>query len=307
MALTTRTHKKLTWIDVVSPTTEDVDSLIFKYGIPSPVATELLVTTRRSRSDVYDSCVYLVLHFPKTERTGNAKTLNEIDFIIMPDVLITARYADDTALETFATYFTNDTQHVSLSEVHDVGSLVHAMIEKLYQSFELDLERIGKALESIEGKIFSGQEKRVVHSLSLLGKELADFKKALGYHGEALEEVAVSSSGQTLLGEAFNRHIRSIIGDYRRIRHQMEGEESFFEELRQTNNSLLAIKQNEVIKTLTIMAFITFPLTLIAGIFGMNTLHAPFIGSTYDFWIIIVLMAVLSVSMYSFFKYKRWL
>ncbi|MCR4274806.1 MAG: CorA family divalent cation transporter [Candidatus Campbellbacteria bacterium] len=306
MALTTHTHKNLTWIDVVSPTTDDVDSLIFKYGIPSPVATELLVNTRRSRSDVYDSCVYIVLHFPKTERAGNAKMLNEIDFIIMPDVLITTRYADDTALETFATYFTNDTQHVSLSEVHDVGSLMHAMTEKLYQSFELDLERIGKALESVEGKIFSGQEKKVVHSLSLLGRELADFKKALGYHGEALEEVAVSSSGQTLLGEAFNRHIRSIIGDYRRIRHQMEGEESFFEELRQTNNSLLTIKQNEVIKTLTVMAFITFPLALVAAVFGMNTSGAPFLGSTYDFWIIIGIMLVIAVLMYVFFKHKRW-
>jgi magnesium transporter len=306
MTLTTHTHKKLTWIDVVSPTKEEVDALVEQYHIPPLVGTELLTSTRRSRSDMYDSCAYIVLHFPKKEHDVSGKTLHEIDFIVMPEVLITARYINDASLQEFVELFdTNSSTSTSLSEIHDVGSLVHTMIEKLYLSFEHDLERIGKALENIEGKIFADQEKKVVHSLSLLGRELADFKKALGYHEEALEEIA--TSGQTLLGDSFNHHMRSIIGDYRRIRHQLAGEESFFDELRQTNNSLLAIKQNEVIKTLTIMAFITFPLTLVAGIFGMNTIHAPFVGGTYDFWIIIILMAILSVSMYSFFKYRRWL
>ncbi|QQR82603.1 magnesium transporter CorA family protein [Candidatus Campbellbacteria bacterium] len=306
MTLTTHTHKKLTWIDVVSPTRDDVATLIEHYHIPALVGAELLVSTRRSHSDMYDSCAYIVLHFPKKEHNDNGKSLHEIDFIIMPDVLITARYTSDTSLQEFKELFdTNNATATSLSEIRDVGSLVHTMIEKLYLSFEYDLERIGKSLERIEEKIFADQEKKVVHSLSLLGRELADFKKALGYHEEAFEEIA--TSGQTLLGESFNRHIRSSIGDYRRIRHQLEGEESFFNELRETNNSLLSIKQNEVIKTLTVMAFITFPLTLVAGIFGMNTIHAPFVGSTYDFWIIIVLMAILSISMYSFFKHKRWL
>ncbi len=303
MATTIHSYKNLTWIDVVSPTENEVDLLVEQYAIPKPVGRELLINTRRSRSDVYNSCAYLVLHFPKKEgHVGSRKTLHEIDFVIMPETLITTRYSGDRSMQEFAELFDNKTL---TPDIEDVGALVHQMIEKLYGSFEYDLERIGKLLENIEEKIFSGQEKEVVHSLSLLGRELADFKKALGYHEEALEEIA--SSGQSFLGESFAHHLRSIIGDYRRTRHQLTGEESFFEELRQTNNSLLAIKQNEVIKTLTIIAFITFPLTLIAGIFGMNTVGAPITGHMYDFWIIIIIMATLSVLMYSFFKYRRWL
>jgi Mg2+ and Co2+ transporter CorA len=42
-----------------------------------------------------------------------------------------------------------------------------------------------------------------------------------------------------------------------------------------------------VMKNLTIMAFITFPLTLLSSLFGMNTHDTPIIGFKGDFWLIL--------------------
>jgi magnesium transporter len=77
-------------------------------------------------------------------------------------------------------------------------------------------------------------------------------------------------------------------------------------ELRETNNSLLTTKQNETMKVFTILAFVTLPLSLIASIFEMNTRYTPIIGLPFDFWIIIGGMAVMSIAMFSFFKFKKW-
>jgi Mg2+ and Co2+ transporter CorA len=60
-------------------------------------------------------------------------------------------------------------------------------------------------------------------------------------------------------------------------------------------------------KTLTIMAFVTFPLTLISSVFGMNTSYLPLIGVQGDFWIVIGIMSLLAVSFFIFFRLKRWL
>ena len=70
---------------------------------------------------------------------------------------------------------------------------------------------------------------------------------------------------------------------------------------------MLTTKQNETIKTLTIMAFITFPLTLFSSMFGMNTEGTPIIGHQYDFWIIIAVMCTVAVFFFAFFKYKKWM
>ena len=77
--------------------------------------------------------------------------------------------------------------------------------------------------------------------------------------------------------------------------------------IRDANGAMLNTKQNETIKTLTIMAFITFPLTLFSSMFGMNTTATPILGHPHDFWIIIDIMSGVTVFFFSFFKYKNWI
>jgi magnesium transporter len=55
------------------------------------------------------------------------------------------------------------------------------------------------------------------------------------------------------------------------------------------------------------MAYVTFPLTLVTGIFGMNTRHTPVIGIDADFWIIAGFMLALTAGMFVVFKIKKWI
>ncbi|MEK9185922.1 MAG: CorA family divalent cation transporter, partial [Patescibacteria group bacterium] len=77
-------------------------------------------------------------------------------------------------------------------------------------------------------------------------------------------------------------------------------------ELRETNNSLLSTKQNETMKMLTIIAFVTLPASLIASIFNMST-SLPLVGQPYDFEIVVTMMIFASACTFLLFKYKKWL
>jgi Mg2+ and Co2+ transporter CorA len=55
------------------------------------------------------------------------------------------------------------------------------------------------------------------------------------------------------------------------------------------------------------MAFVTFPLSLFASIFGMNTKTLPLAGFEGDFWIILGIMVAATIFFFAFFKHKRWL
>jgi LPXTG-motif cell wall-anchored protein len=55
------------------------------------------------------------------------------------------------------------------------------------------------------------------------------------------------------------------------------------------------------------MAFVTFPLTLFASLFGMNTLSLPLTGYKGDFWTIVGIMSVAAVCFFTYFRYKKWL
>ncbi len=78
-------------------------------------------------------------------------------------------------------------------------------------------------------------------------------------------------------------------------------------ELRETNNSLLSTKENETMRVLTIMALLTFPLSLMVAILQIDTVHNPIRGLPYDFWIILGTVIVTGTCMVVYFKHRGWL
>ena len=83
---------------------------------------------------------------------------------------------------------------------------------------------------------------------------------------------------------------------------------------REQANSLLSAylsvssnKMNEVMKVLTIIATIMLPLTLIAGIYGMNFQHMPELGWEMGYPFALVLMLIITLLFLWYFRRKKWL
>ena len=73
-------------------------------------------------------------------------------------------------------------------------------------------------------------------------------------------------------------------------------------ELRETNNSLLTTKQNETMKVLTLMALVTFPLSLLVAIFDLNAKNNPITDIPYGFWFIVGMVIFFGTLMLWYFK-----
>jgi magnesium transporter len=145
----------------------------------------------------------------------------------------------------------------------------------------------------------------MVLELSKIARDLLNFTQALGPHNEMLG--SIEKPGVALFGYEYARNIRSTQGEYDRLDNAIRAHHASLQELRETNNSLLTTKQNEIMKIFTIMAFVTFPLSLVSSIFGMNTQFIPIIGHPLDFWIIIGGMLSVAIAFFAYFKYKNWL
>ncbi len=298
-------HKHLTWVDVESPDPEEIRELMERYNIDPLVAEELLLPTLKPRVDKYPNFIYLILHFPAVRHAHSIDQNQEVDFIIGKDFIITTRYDSIDPLHKFSKVFEVN----SVLDKSDIGEhagfLFFYMVRKLYKSIEHELEYIDDSLEIIEEDIFEGKEREMVTALSNVSRDLLNLKQALTPHHEVLNSFA--DVGKEFFGEKFGYHISSIMGEYFRIRNGISIHTETLYELRQTNNSLLSTKQNEVMKVLTILAFVTFPLMLISSIFGMNTKILPIVGAPFDFWIIMGIMVFATAFMFIFFKRKGWL
>ena len=77
-------------------------------------------------------------------------------------------------------------------------------------------------------------------------------------------------------------------------------------DMRDSYLSLNSHQTNNVMKVLTIITSIFSPLTLIAGIYGMNFEHMPELTWKYGYFLAIGLMFGIGLAMYRWFKKNGW-
>ncbi|MCK5592389.1 MAG: magnesium transporter CorA family protein [Candidatus Pacebacteria bacterium] len=298
-------YRDLTWIDLESPTKEEVREIMEEHNVHPLVADELLSPTLRPKVDLYDNLIYLIMHFPVVYSMHGRSGGQEIDFIIGKNFLITTHYELVDPLHEFSKVFeVNSILGKSDMSTH-AGYLFFYIIKELYRGLTIELDHIAEELENIEEKIFKGEEVKMVESISRVNRDLLNVKQAIRPHKETLDSFEIA--GKQFFGEEFTYHLQTISGEYYKVFNILEGQKETLLDLRITNDSLLTTKTNEIMKILTIVAFITFPLTLIAGIFGMNAEYMPFVGQEKDFFIILGLMVVTVFIMFSYFKFKKWM
>ena len=300
-------YKKLTWIDLESPTVEEVHRVAEEFQLNPVEADELLSPTLRPHTERYDDHLYLVLHFPTLQRPRRIGTTHEqeVDFIIGKNFLITTRYEELALFIEFRKVFE---VNAALEKGHftdNAFDIFLLLAKRLYRGVDVEIDEVRETLECIEAEIFKGREKEMVEAISKAGRDILNLKQALDPHQDIL--TSLNALTAEFAGKEYLSRVRAIESMYYRSRKHITNTWQTLSELRETNNSLLTTKQNEVMKTFTIMAFVTFPLMLVTSVFGMNTHTLPIVGDENDFWIIVGIMVIATLAMFLYFRHRRWL
>ncbi len=297
------THKKITWLDVVSPTSEEIRDIADEAGIPADFTYDLTVMVPHSETFFKKDALKITLDFPIVKRT-DINHPHEIKFIVTKTHLVTIRFEDMESIHHFGKEF-EVLCLLKNGKSTTTSNLFLTMLNYIYDEMYLKLDYLESKMKDIEDEIFNEHEREMVFEISVVGRRIISFKQTLASHENALIRL------RTGLGSAFGKNMENPVDHlehhYRNITRRVGALAKTLEDLRVTNMALLSTKQNETMKIFTILAFITFPLTLFTSMFGMNTVTTPIVGTEGDFWIIVAIMAVVSVGFFMYFKYKRWM
>jgi len=145
----------------------------------------------------------------------------------------------------------------------------------------------------------------MVPLISSVKRKVIDLRRIVLPQKAVLE--SLKDEGKRFFGAHFSPFINDILGTYGKAENVLQEYKETIEAMEKTNESLLTTKTNEAIKILTIIATITFPLSLLASLWGMNTTFLPFVGTPFDFWKIIGLLGLVTILMITllFFYFKK--
>lgn len=295
--------KNVTWISLIRPDKEELDSLHARFPKIHPIVLEdLLTPTIRQRVENYEHHLYMVLYFPSFIHEERKTVARELDLIILPGILITVQYGEFDTLEDF--WHTCEEENVvgdqyGKTPIH----LLYYLLRQFFSASLKELEQFQEKIDAVEEEIFSGHEKEVLEDVSILRRNIMDFRRAIKPQQLTLE--SLTTQGKQIFGEKSTPYLTDLVGEYLKVWDLLENHKEALDVLYETNNSLLTAKINELIRAFTILAFITFVPNIITNVYSMNFKNIPFTGHDTGFWVVLGSMIILSWGVYIILKLRK--
>jgi magnesium transporter len=191
--------------------------------------------------------------------------------------------------------------------IHGICEIIYRLaIEEIISSYYPVLDKANNQLEQIEEYILDSPSKSQLSNILILRRKMSFLEGSLGMVSRAFDEI-INDVVQTRLSDDSRRQIRSLNDRVTYLRNNIENMHHRVISLREAYNSSLTANLNETIRTLTVIATIVLPLTLIAGIYGMNFDIMPELRSPFGYYYALGLMAAVGGGMIAYFKWKKWI
>ncbi len=296
----------LEWFNVVNAGKNEIEFLRkkFNFDFQHLKASSALSSSQRPLLSNAGDYIFLILHFPTLN--NGAIHINEIEFFIGHGYMVTIHNNNLPSLNNLFSLAKKNPESLYSYHLDSSAILLSEILDRLIQSTYEILDQNGKAIDSVEELIFSDDRNSAIGDILQLRHNLINIRKIMQNHKNILKKLKEVESSIVPDKEVKDRYA-DLIEHSIRIWETLENQREMTEVLNATNESLINRQLNYIMKTLTVISVITFPLTLLAAIFGMNARHMPFVEGPYGFYIIISLMTLLSFFMLIFFYRKNWL
>lgn len=297
-------HKKIIWIDFEDPKNDDITYLQENFNI-HPLAIEELVTpTYQPKVVQYDGCLFLSIHIPLFDVEHRTTYPGELDIILTNDHLITSHRQSIYQLTKFFESLEKSEGKRRLSLEMTPAHLLHSLLQILLDSCFPRLDHISKKIDFIETQVFAEREKEMVFEISVLKRDILNFRRTMKPQRSILESIIQKDHPYVPL--EMKIYFQDLIGTNIRIWNILESQKETIEALEATNNSLLSNKLDMTMKVLTIFSAVLLPMTVYSNMLAMSA-QIPFGNNPYAFWIHAGLMGLLSLITILIFRIKKWL
>jgi magnesium transporter len=298
-------HNNLMWINIEPPTEHETQYLAQNYPFHPLDLDDCLSRIQRPKIDEYKEYLFVVLHFPVFNPEARVTNPSQLSIFISEDYVITLHKGD---LKPIVALFRDCELNEDTREEHfslGTGYLLYRIIDRLVDYCLPIISKISANIEKTEDNIFKSQRMpSAIGDISTLRRDVIAFRRIIWPMRAVVATLEPKIRRFTSMDMA--PYFGDMIDHVDKIWDALDEFKEIIEGLNDTHDSLATNRTNEVMRMLTIIATVLLPLTLLAGIFGMNV-PLPLDDSPYVFVLIFVVWVVIVTGMLYFFRRNRWI
>ena len=256
------------WIDVEAPTEEDLNFLHDRYEINTLLLEDTIDPNHLPKFE-QDHLVKFFLMRENTElERANLNTISDIStklgIFLVKDVIITVHRMKNRSIFEFK-------KEIKGSENTEINSekIALNLALKVMKSFDDESKNLMETMDNIENEIFlkNTNNSNQIRRLYQLKRKSGLNARILNVSSDWIDKFKLLKLDDAEITDLKDKH-KDVITDFEHLNAQVTNLISMF-------LAMSDQKANQVMKVLAIYSMYFFPITFIAGIYGMNFDNMP--------------------------------
>lgn len=298
---------KIKWIHLSKPTHHELEEAIKNLDLHEMVEQDLIEPSAHDKIDVYDDCIFLVIHFPKYNEKLWKYLSNEMNIILGRDFIITiTKYPTNNIEKIRQEYEQEIKEDWEEAEEYKISPyyILYKIIDVMYDKILLGLNKFNLDLMEMEKQVFdkSFVDTDLLKNVLIKKRNTVLLKTIISPQEEILVELQKVTANfyegdLDVYFEDLEYKTSKILGHISIIHENIDSIGEIF-------NTLTNMMTNKNIGILTVLTVIIWIMTMISGIYGMN-IGLPFQDYPGAFIVLIGFMVIMAVFTVLIFKKKK--
>lgn len=268
---------------------------------------DIMNTNSRPKFEEFEDYIFIILKdlsCPREEDFG----LEQISMIIKDNILITFQEEPGDVFDGIRGRIRGGTSKI---RSRGIDYLAYSLMDAIIDNYFVVVESFDHYLDDLEDLLYATTHRRQLNKIKEAKKHFNTLKrtvhpmKEMVYNLYRTEHKLFVKKTHIYIRDLYD-HITNIEDTIDQSRDKVYGLMGIYQS--GTNNIM-----NNIVKTLTIVSTIFMALSLIAGIYGMNfnpdksPYNMPELNWMYGYPAALGLMALVSIGLLIYFRFKKWI
>ena len=186
--------------------------------------------------------------------------------------------------------------------------VAHAVMDRMVDAYMPLIDKFDDQIEGIETSILKWtptSDREVIPRIIRIKRSLQMLRRTTIYQREILLRLSRAEFDE--IPRELVPFYRDVYDHFARVTELVDSYRELVSSLLEAQFSMQSNRMNEIMKRLTIISTIMLPLSLIAGIYGMNFEHMPELHWQYGYPYALGLMVAVASAIIVYFVKKRWI
>ena len=326
------TGDDVVWIDLSDPTPEEERCVFEQFHAVHPLTLEDMTRSRRNpeegshlpKVEEFPDYLFVIVNplpaglgepaaKPDPNAPANAavildpmvglesKNRPQLSAVLTRHVLITHHYLPLECVNEVAGRLTRHTGPARRGPDY----LFHLILDAIVDDYAPVVDRVSSQLDRLERHVFRDPSPKVLARMLRLKRLVVRMRKTLILEREVLARLMRGEF--ELVEEREIVYYRNVYDHLVRYTELIESAREMISDLMQTHLAAASNRLNRVVKHFTMISTVILPMSLIAGIYGMNFKKMPELDWQWGYPMAIGLMVLTGLSSFALFRWRGWI